>query len=58
MTEYRTWAEAKRRIRASQPGVSDADWKAREQAARKTTEMSIVAHHRIEQGIDPVPDAP
>ncbi|MFJ5557873.1 helix-turn-helix domain-containing protein [Streptomyces sp. NPDC093250] len=55
MSQYRSWAEVKRRIRENQPEVSDAEWESRKQAARVATEAYVVGHHlrdiREEQGL-------
>ncbi|AKJ11815.1 XRE family transcriptional regulator [Streptomyces incarnatus] len=55
MNRYSNWAEVKRRMRESQPEVSDAEWASRKQAARTATEAHVVGHRlreiREEQGL-------
>jgi DNA-binding XRE family transcriptional regulator len=55
MSQYSRWAEVKRRMRANQPEVSDAEWESRRQMARTATEAYVVGHHlreiREEQGL-------
>ncbi|GGZ26470.1 helix-turn-helix domain-containing protein [Streptomyces poonensis] len=55
MSGYSSWTEVKRRLREAHPGTSDAQWEARRQAARTSTEAYVLGSHlreiREEQGL-------